>query len=259
MLSDIRTFWHDDAATYDDSAGHHPRTALELAAWRAALETLLPSPPSRVLDAGAGTGFLALKAAELGHHVTALDLAPAMLETLRTKAAASGLSIETVEGPAHQPPPGPFDAVIERHLVWTLPDPHGALVAWRAVAPAGRLVLFESLWGAAGGVAERWRGSLREVARRLRGIAPDHHGSYAPELRAQLPLAAGTAPGRLAAEVERAGWGAARVYRLRDVDWAARLALPVPERMLGVTPRLAVVAGAEPPRIKGWRRAASAR
>src|ERR1019366_8461804 len=55
ILDDIRRFWDDDAATYDDAPGHHPTSAAVQAAWTAALEALLPPLPSNVLDCGAGT------------------------------------------------------------------------------------------------------------------------------------------------------------------------------------------------------------
>src|SRR5580704_3592946 len=146
ILDEIRRFWDDDAATYDNAPGHRPTSSGVQAAWTAALETLLPPAPARVLDCGAGTGFLSLIAARLGHGVTALDLSPHMLAVLSASAAAEGLDIDVVVGPAHEPPHG-FDAVIERHLLWTLPDPGAALAAWRAAAPEGRLVAIESLWG----------------------------------------------------------------------------------------------------------------
>src|SRR5580692_6937640 len=136
ILDDIRRFWDDDAATYDNAPGHHPTSAAVQAAWTAALASLLPPPPARVLDCGAGTGFLSLIAARLGHRVTALDLSSQMLAKLRGAAEAEGLAIAVVVAPAHEPPPG-FDAVMERHLLWTLPDPVAALTAWRAAAPGG--------------------------------------------------------------------------------------------------------------------------
>jgi len=43
--------------------------------------------------------------------------------------------------------------------------------------------------------------------------------------------------------VEAAGWSPARLVRLRDVEWAERRSLPTPERVVGVPPRFAVVAG----------------
>lgn len=240
VVQEIRRYWDEDALTYDDAPQHRPRDPLVLAAWTAALARLLPPPAAAVLDCGAGTGFLSLLAARLGHRVTALDLSTGMLERLRRAAAEEGLPIEVLEGPAHEPPSG-FDAVMERHLVWTLPDPAGTLAAWREAAPRGRLVLVESLWGAVDPLA-RVRSSARHALRRLRGTPPEHHASYAPEVRGSLPLGTGTPPGRLVELARAAGWHAPQVERLRDVEWAERRAMPLPERLVGVAPRLAVTA-----------------
>ena len=168
----------------------------------------------RVLDAGAGTGFLSLLLAREGYRVTALDLAPAMLAGLRAKAQRRDLSIETVEGSAVEPPGDGYDAVVERHLVWTLPDPTAALQAWRKVAPNGTLVLLESAWGARRR-SEQLRARARDLLRRLRNEPPDHHAEYAPDLRAELPFGTGTTPEQLVRLVESTAWGAARVERLR--------------------------------------------
>jgi SAM-dependent methyltransferase len=241
ILDEIRRFWDDDAPTYDDAPGHRPTSAAVQAAWTAALEALLPPAPARVLDCGAGTGFLSLIAARLGHRVTSLDLSPMMLAKLEGGAAAEGLDIAVVVAPAHEPPSG-FDAVIERHLLWTLPDPGAALGAWRrAVVPGGRLVAIESLWGDADPV-ESVRSGVWQRVKRYRGTAPDHHGAYPPEVRGALPLGSGTHPRTLAAVVAQAGWAHPRLVRLRDVEWASTLEQRLPERLLGVAPRFAVVA-----------------
>jgi SAM-dependent methyltransferase len=241
-LTAIRRFWDDDAATYDDATGHHPRDPAVVAAWAAALDRLLPPAPARVLDCGAGTGFLSLMAARAGHHVTALDLSAGMLARLSEKAAAEGLTVATVEGPAEAVPPGQFGAVIERHLLWTLPDPLAALRSWRHAAPTGRLVLFESVWGTADRL-ERLRGRARKALRWLRSTPPDHHGDYPEAARAALPLGTGTPPAEVVRLVAAAGWPAPRLVRLHDVEWAERQSLPLPERLIGVAPRFAVTAG----------------
>ncbi len=240
ILDEIRRFWDEDAATYDDAPGHRPRTAAEQAAWAAALARFLPPAPARVLDAGAGTGFLSLVAARLGHRVTAVDLSPEMLERLRRAATVENLKIETIEGSAVEAPPG-FDAVMERHLMWTLPDPAKALTAWQASAPRGRLILIESLWGSADPI-EALRSRSRELLRRARGKPPNHHASYPGVVRRTLPLGSGTTPSRLVELVRDAGWDQVRLERLRDVEWAAVSALPSLERVLGVAPRFAIVA-----------------
>jgi demethylmenaquinone methyltransferase/2-methoxy-6-polyprenyl-1,4-benzoquinol methylase len=48
-------------------------------------------PGWRVLDLGAGTGALALRAASLGAEVVAIDVNPAMLDVARRRAEAAGL------------------------------------------------------------------------------------------------------------------------------------------------------------------------
>jgi SAM-dependent methyltransferase len=240
----VRAWWDADADTYDHSSDHGWAAASPAvrAAWNAALHRFLPGPGSRVLDVGAGTGFLSLAAARLGHRVTALDLSEGMLARLGEHADREGLTVEVVHGGAENPPPGPFDAVIERHLMWTLPDPEAALTAWRAAAPEGRLVLFEGLWGRSDPV-EALRGQAREGLRRLRGDPDHHHGSYDPETVAELPLARGASPDQLVDLVEAAGWGPVRLERLGDVEWAQLLQLPASARLLGVTPKFAVVGG----------------
>src|SRR3954466_3866823 len=142
----LRSYWDEDAATYDRAAAHAASDPVEAAAWRAALLESLPAPGASVLDVGAGTGAMALLAAELGYRVTALDLSEGMLRKAREKAAQRGFDIGFILGSSDDPPAGPFDAVLERHVLWTTPEPAAALSAWRKVAPSGRLVLFEGVW-----------------------------------------------------------------------------------------------------------------
>lgn len=242
VLDEIRRYWDQDAATYDHASDHTARTGAERAAWSSALAAALPPAPARVLDCGAGTGFLSLIAARLGHVVTAVDLSAEMLAKLAAAAAAEGLAVQTVHRAATDPPEGEFDAVMERHLLWTLPDPEAALRAWRRAAPSGRLVLVESLWGSVDQV-EIWRSRAREKVRQWLGRAHSHHGDYTDEMVSALPLGAGTHPSALVELAEASGWPAARLERLPTVEWAARLALPPLERAFGVSPRFIVTAG----------------
>jgi SAM-dependent methyltransferase len=240
----IREFWDRDSHTYDDSASHSVSDPLEAAAWRAALRRALPDPGAKVLDAGAGTGALSLLAAELGYDVTALDLSEGMLSKARAKAAANGIELTFVVGPAADPPPGPFDAVMERHVVWTMPDPVKVLRAWLDVmVPGGRLVLFEGVWGADTRV-QQVKDRAAEMLRRVLGVEDHHHAPYPADVLAQLPLARMTSPLPLIGMVHEAGWKAVRIQRLRDVEWASMQYEPWPLGWLEQRPRYVLVADA---------------
>lgn len=237
----VRQFWDRDAATYDHSATHWPQTAAEEAAWAALLQRSLPPAPARVLDIGAGTGFLSLPAARLGHDVTAVDLSSAMLLRLAEKADGEQLAVRTVVGAAHEPPAGPFDAVVCRHLLWTLPDPWTALRRWRGACAEGRLLVVEGAWGRTE-PGQRWRARARRQLRRARRSGAAHHGSYDPGVWDALPMSGGTDPSAVVDAVRAAGWRDVGLSRLRDVEWARLRAQPVPERWLGTIPQFAITA-----------------
>jgi SAM-dependent methyltransferase len=242
ISAEIRRFWDEDAATYDNSPSHAPRRPQETAAWRGALRRLLPEPPARVLDVGAGTGFLSLMLAEQGYRLTAVDLSAGMLEVLRAKAGRRGLDVRTMVRDAADPPLDGFDAVVERHLLWTLPDLNAALAAWRSAAPSGRLVLVEGSWGRVDGV-EAARAAARGLVRLVRRPAPDHHGHYSERLVGALPHSGGMSPSEIVAAVEASPWGQARLERLRDVEWAAVQGRGLLDELLGTRPQWAVTAG----------------
>jgi SAM-dependent methyltransferase len=238
----IREWWDADASVYDDAAGHAMSDPVEAAAWRRVLDRTLPPAPARVLDVGTGTGSLAVLAAELGHAVTGLDLSERMLARATEKAARADASIDFVHGPAEEPPPGPFDAVVERHVLWTIPDPVEALNAWRTVTrPGGRLVLLEGSWGADGplmSIADR----LAHVIERLSGTGEHHHAAYPEGL--PLPLQGLTSPVPYLTVVQAAGFARIRLARLRDVEWAVARRQPAPLGWLTHRARYAIVADA---------------
>jgi SAM-dependent methyltransferase len=238
----IREFWDRDAETYDRSPAHALNDPVEAAAWRAVLRRSLPDPGSRILEAGAGTGSITLLLAELGYRVTGLDLSEGMLARARRKLEGFD-EVELVTGPADRPPPGPFDAVVERNMLWTNPEPVATLVAWRRVVrPGGRLLLLEGLHDRGGIHVLRERAA--DLVRRAIGVPHEHHDHYDPEVRAALPLAGMGTPAPLVEAVARAGWSAVRLERLRDVEWARRTAPPRLLGLLETPPLFAVTADA---------------
>jgi SAM-dependent methyltransferase len=249
VTEDVRSFWDADAETYDESPDHYPQRPQVVAAWAAALRRMLPPAPVKVLDVGAGTGFLSLLLATQGYQVTAADLSPGMLERLSAKAAVRGLSIQVVEADAEHPPVDDFAVVVERHLLWTLPNPAKALTAWHAVATTGRLVVIEGTWGPRGASpAELIRQRARQLARMIQPVPPGHHGEYTERIKAALPYANGMTPDEVVTLVDASPWGRlgrARIERLRDVEWALAEGpgAGLLDSLIGAPPRWAVIAG----------------
>jgi ubiquinone/menaquinone biosynthesis C-methylase UbiE len=212
-------FWEHSAATYDRSPSHALSDPGEATAWREALRHHLPPPGARILDAGAGTGSLALLAAELGYKVTALDFSESMVDLAREKAMNRGLEIEFVVADVTEPPSGPFHVVIARHVLWTQPDPVAALAAWRRVAPNGRLVLYEALSGRLS-ISRRIRDALAALAGRAMRIPEDHHPSFDTDLLEGLPLVGASSLDPFREQIRAAGWRRWRVERLWDIERA---------------------------------------
>jgi len=101
-----------------------------------------------VLDVGCGGGLLAESLARAGAKVTAIDLAPSMVETARLHALDSGLSIdyriEAAEELLRSPPKNSkgFDVVTCMEMLEHVPDPGATLdVLGKLVRPGGHVFI----------------------------------------------------------------------------------------------------------------------
>ena len=81
-------------------------------------------PGTRMLDVATGTGAVALRAAERGAVVTAMDIAPQLLDRARAAAREAGLAIEFCVADAEQLPfaAGSFDVVASAQGAVFAPD-----------------------------------------------------------------------------------------------------------------------------------------
>ena len=100
------------------------------------------APGQRVLDVAAGSGNVALRAAEAGADVVALDITPESLEAGRAEADKHGLVVDWVEGDAQALPfaDGEFDVVASAVGAIFAPD-HRAVAAGllRVCRPGGTI------------------------------------------------------------------------------------------------------------------------
>jgi len=152
---DAARYWDAHADTFDDEPDHGLRDPAVRVAWSRLVLPLLPPAPADVADLGSGTGSLAVLLAGAGYRVQGLDVSPRMVALARAKAGVGAAGATFRTGDASRPPwpAGTFDAVLARHVLWTLPDPDAALRAWvDLLAPHGHLLLIEGHWHTGAGL-----------------------------------------------------------------------------------------------------------
>lgn len=114
------------------------------------------APGARVLDAGCGTGVVAITAARRGARVTGLDLTPELLERALENARVAGLEIEWHQGDVEQLPfeDRTFDFVLSQFGHMFAPRPEVAVAEMLRVLKPGGTIGF-STWP-----PELWMGRL---------------------------------------------------------------------------------------------------
>ncbi len=103
----------------------------------------------KILDVGAGPGFISIILAEAGFQVTAFDFAETMLEEARANAKELADKITFIQGDALELPfaKGSFDVVFSRNLTWNLEHPDKAYIKWLSVLKDGGLMMvFDANW-----------------------------------------------------------------------------------------------------------------
>lgn len=146
ILSVMASRWDEHALTYEEK--HHGFRENERSAWKAVLARELGEDRSQqVLDVGAGTGFLALLAAEMGFPCTGIDFSTGMLEVAKKHAREQNLQIKFLHGEIEKLPfaDKTFDVVMNRSVLWTLLHPEVAMKEWlRVLKDGGSLICFHS-------------------------------------------------------------------------------------------------------------------
>lgn len=143
LRDEIRDYWSDRAATFDESPGHRIAQGAEQAAWEALFRRHLgPGAGRRLLDLASGTGEISRLCRGLGFTVTGLDWSEAMLAQARRK--LPDVTFLQADAERTMLPAGSMEVIVTRHLVWTLVDPPAAFAEWaRVLAPGGRLLLVD--------------------------------------------------------------------------------------------------------------------
>ncbi|WP_025030899.1 class I SAM-dependent methyltransferase [Nitratireductor aquibiodomus] len=242
LKEDIREYWSEKAAVFDQSAGHRIDDQIEAPEWRKLLTGALGDlTGKRVLDLGCGTGEMSRLLLSLGASVKAIDFAEPMLEIARQKNAQDGHNFRAELSDVEELPleaTGTYDAIIARHLVWTLTDPYIAFKNWhRVLRPGGKLLVIDGNW-----VRLPWYGGmLHSIANRLRvdKNARDLNENDAhARIIAEVFYGAGLTFDALARDIASHAFEEIKTHSLRRIYWLGMRHASVGEQL----------------KLKSWRR-----
>ena len=242
IKDEIRSYWSMRAETFDESIGHRINEKGEADAWRSLFrEALGEASRGSILDLACGTGEISRILLSLGGSVTGIDFAEPMLERARRKNGAAKERYQAYACDAEHllEPDETFDALVTRHLVWTLVDAPAAFAEWhRVLKPRGRLLIIDGDFTHLSPLG-RLRVALSRLAGRLSGA--QLHGRDRETHRrilSQVFYADGLTLERLTTDLAAVGFGAPRslcldsvlIAQMADAPLADRLRLPAHRR-----------------------------
>lgn len=226
IRDEIREFWSERAATFDQSVGHEIFSEAERRGWHRLIRKHLGDGNGRpLLDLACGTAVISHLMHDMGFSVTGLDWSEAMLDQARAKAAARGTDIRFImrDAEATGEPDARYDAITNRHLVWTLVDVPAAFAEWhRLLKPGGRLLIVDGNFG-----RRSWVSRLHGALDRMLG-RPPASGHMSPamaerhrRIREQVYFSEAMPAAAVVARLEAAGFTDIVVDRnLWDIHWA---------------------------------------
>lgn len=245
-MEEIKTImqrnWNKNASGYDAQYQHGLHSEEEKAAWIRLLGSLIPEKEQTILDVGAGTGFLSLLLAEQGHWIKAVDLSPGMLEKAEEKARDTGLigRITFAVGDAEEldEPDDRYDVVVNRHLLWAMPDPDRAIAEWhRVLKPGGKLIIIDGDWHYRlfGNNVKIFCGKLLTLVSERKNM----FRKYRSETAGRLPMTKPENAKRAPEMVQKAGFRV-NVTGAEEVETTEKRAMPLRARLLNPYHRIII-------------------
>ena len=198
-------------------------------------------PVHTVLDLACGTGEITRSLLSLGHKVTAIDFSEDMLARARAK---HGDKAKILAGDAERllDDDESYDALVTRHLVWTLTDPQAALATWaRVLRPGGALVIVDGDWASESLLGRAMRSFAEKLAPKDQSRGEDM--ARHRRIMADLPYGSGLTYARLSTDLRAAGFAQIRPLPLWRVYRFGMRSLPLSEWLrLNAANRFALVA-----------------
>jgi len=219
IKQDIALIWDGSSETYDNQEGHGIQDEIEREAWKKRFKSLIPQCRLEILDVGCGTCEIGILFAEMGHHVTGLDLSDKMLAKAMEKASSRRLDSVFKKGDAENPPfePETFDVVVNRHLLWTLPHPELAVENWKKVLKkGGTLIVIDGIWND-GSIDTNVRRLVSDLCTLVIERRNPRKGHYSREIDSELPNRHGVTPEKMLDYFRVAGFKNIKDIDLKDI------------------------------------------
>ena len=160
----------------------------------------------------------------MDHQVTGVDISKHMLDKAKENARARDLEVSFCHGDAEALPfdDESFDLLVNRYLLWTLPDPQMAIDEWvRVLKPNGMILAIDGAWFAPS-LAMRLRRVLSKaitlITDRRRPLFYSVFGEYYKPIRGELPLYDNTNPCRIRTLFEDKGLSNVSTVYLKEVQ-----------------------------------------
>ncbi|MEA1864463.1 MAG: class I SAM-dependent methyltransferase [Euryarchaeota archaeon] len=226
----IKDYWNERSSTFDLSPGHVIASRKEAEAWKSLFREKIGVGAREILDIGAGTGFLSIMLAELGYRVVGIDMSAGMIKRAKKKAHDLGVEAEFKLGDAENLSfeTGSFDAIVNRAVLWTLPNPEKALAEWRRVLkPGGRLCFFLHE-PHPDGITDRFRRQLGNIVSLIAERRNPWNSLYDREkLGAELPFRGGVKPSVITKLIGKSGFERVSAEPMVEIGRLKREGMPL--------------------------------
>ena len=127
------------SSNYDATRGYPPAVATAIAEFIASTASL--GPQQRLLEAGIGTGRLALPLTQHLKPIFGIDLSAGMMQQLRARQGSDAILLAQADGLALPFADSSFDAILIVHVLHLVDDPGRVLVEVQRVLRPGGMVL----------------------------------------------------------------------------------------------------------------------
>ncbi|AOZ91044.1 class I SAM-dependent methyltransferase [Paenibacillus crassostreae] len=143
-----QAYWDKGADIYDGII-ENEITNESYDKWEAIISKQLKDKKElKVLDVGTGPCFFGILLSRMGHHVTAIDSSPEMIQKAHKNAEKYDCTISIIQTDILEfTPLQTFDLIISRNVTWFLPNPVAVYQKWHEwLNEGGETIIFDGNW-----------------------------------------------------------------------------------------------------------------